>query len=314
MKGLELAKEFYKEFGEPMLKEKFTDIFGYLATGLVGSGSECFGYDDDISQDHDFEPAFCIFLPDESIIDRKTAFELERAYSALPTEYKGYKRSGTSAVGGNRHGVIRTSDFFDAKTGSPDGNLTTEQWLSLSDFFLAEAVNGEVFCDNYGEFTRIRESLKHYPQDIRLKKLAGNLLLMGQSGQYNYSRCIERGETAAAQLSLYEFVKSTINAIFLINKKYVPYYKWSFRALREISTECAEISQILEYLISSPNDESTSGDKTEIIEGVCLMLGMELKRCNITESASSETEQQAYAVNDRITDNRIRNMNILCAV
>jgi len=30
MKGLELARKFYKECGEPMLKEKFPDIFPRL--------------------------------------------------------------------------------------------------------------------------------------------------------------------------------------------------------------------------------------------------------------------------------------------
>ncbi len=314
MKGLELAKEFYKEFGEPMLKERFPDIFGYLATGLVGSGSECFGYDDDISQDHDFEPAFCIFLPDESMVDRRTAFEIEKEYNKLPVEFCGFKRSSVSAVGGNRHGVLRTSDFYESKTGSRNGVLTDEQWLALPDYTLSEAVNGEVFCDNYGEFTRIRERLKYYPEDIRLKKIAGNLLLMGQSGQYNYGRCIERGETAAAQLAVFEFVKSAVNVMFLINKKYAPYYKWSFRALREISPYYSEMSEILEHLIESPNDPETAQNKKEIIESICLTTALEVKEKGIAATADAEAERLAYAVNGRIKDNTVRNMHILCAV
>ena len=46
MKGLELSRRFYLECGEPMLREQFGDILDLLAVGLVGSGSECFGYDD----------------------------------------------------------------------------------------------------------------------------------------------------------------------------------------------------------------------------------------------------------------------------
>ena len=60
MKGLELSKRFYETYGAPMLSEKFPELEDKLAIGLVGDGSECFGYDDDISRDHDFEPGFCI--------------------------------------------------------------------------------------------------------------------------------------------------------------------------------------------------------------------------------------------------------------
>ena len=58
MKGLELAEKFYYEYGENMLNDNFSHIKNHIAVGLVGSGSECFGFDDEISRDHDFEPGF----------------------------------------------------------------------------------------------------------------------------------------------------------------------------------------------------------------------------------------------------------------
>ena len=314
MKGLELARKFYEQHGEPMLKEQFSHILPFVAVGLVGSGSECYGYDDDVSQDHDFEPGFCIFLPDERKVDRKTAFELERAYSKLPRQFMGFRRSFVSAVGGNRHGVIRTADFFEDKIGKGDGKLSVEQWLSLPDYALAEAVNGEIFCDNYGEFTRIREKIARYPEDVRLKKLAGNLLLMGQSGQYNYIRCASRNETAAAQLSLFEFAKATLNTAFLLNKKYMPYYKWSFRALRELSPDYEALASDLEYLLSSGNDETLVKKKCEIIENICTRISQKMKEQGLLDAVGADTEWLAYAVNDLIKDNTIRNMHILCAV
>ena len=84
MKGLALARAYYEAYGEPMLREQFPELLPYLAAGCFGSGSECFGFDDEVSQDHDFEPGFMIFLPGEEIVDRKTAFQLERAYAKLP--------------------------------------------------------------------------------------------------------------------------------------------------------------------------------------------------------------------------------------
>lgn len=314
MKGLELSENFYKEYGEPMLQEHFSDILPLLAVGLTGSGSECYGYDDEISRDHDFEPAFCIFVPDEPFIDSKRVFELEKAYGRLPKEFMGFKRNRYSAVGGNRHGVIRTGDFFESKTGSRNGKLTVGQWLGIPEYALAETVNGSIFFDNFGEVTNIREGLSCYPEDIRLKKLAGNLLLMGQSGQYNYNRCISRGETAAAQLALFEFVKSSLNVLFLLNNKYMPYYKWSFRALREINDKYKSVSHNLEFLISSDNITETTKLKSNLIEEIASYVTKEIIHQELTASASAEMEQQAYMVNNTIKDNNIRNMHILSGV
>ena len=133
-----------------------------------------------------------------------------------------------------RDGVFRTAEYFEEKTGSPEGILTVSQWLTVPEQSLAEAVNGEIFFDRYGEVTRIRAALSCYPEEIRRKKLAGQLLLMAQSGQYNYLRCIAHGEPAAAQLAAVEFVKSTMAAVFLLSRRYQPYYKWSFRAMRAL--------------------------------------------------------------------------------
>ena len=188
MNGIELARAFYLQYGEPMLCEQFPQLTDLLAVGLCGSGSECFGFDDEVSRDHDFEPGFCIFLPGENVIDRRAAFQLERAYAKLPREFAGLRRNLVQPVGGSRHGVLRTAEFFAEKAGAPDGELTLEQWFRVPEYALAEAVNGEIFADPYGEVTAIRRKLSCMPQDVRLKKLAGHLLLMAQAGQYNYAR------------------------------------------------------------------------------------------------------------------------------
>lgn len=313
MKGLELAEKFYKEYGEKMIDEGFSHIKQYLAAGLCGSGSECMGFDDDLSKDHDFEPGFCIFLPDESLVSSRDEFLLERAYSKLPKEFLGYKRSKLSPVGGNRHGVIRISRFFEDKTGDKNAELSTAGWLSLSEQFLSEATNGKVFCDNFGLLTDIRQKLTYLPQDVRLKKLAGNLLLMAQSGQYNYPRCIKRGETGAAQLAISEFVNAALKVIFLLNKKYIPYYKWVFRALKDLEL-LSFLHNDLEYIISSGNSEKETELKTEIIEKISSAIIAELEKQQLTKISSVNIEGHAYSVNDRIKDAEIRNLHIMYAV
>lgn len=313
MKGLELAEKFYMEYGKKMIEENFSHISQYLATGLCGSGSECMGFDDDLSRDHDFEPGFCIFLPDESLVSSRDEFLLERAYSKLPKEFLGFKRNDLSPVGGNRHGVMRISNFFQDKTGDKNGELSVKGWFFVSEHFLSEATNGKIFSDNFGLLTDIRQRLSYLPEDVRLKKLAGNLLIMAQSGQYNYPRCIKRGETGAAQLAVTEFVNSALKVIFLLNKKYIPYYKWIFKALRELCILCS-LQSDLEYLISSGNTQAQYLKKAQVIEKISTYIIEELKNQKLTKASSDNLESHAYGVNDKITDGEIRNLHIMYAV
>lgn len=313
MKGIDLARSYYLEYGAPMLKRDFPELEPLIAVGLAGSGSECFGYDDDISTDHDFEPCFCLFIPNDSVIDRKLEFALERAYAKLPREFMGFSRCSTAPVGSKRHGVIRISDFFMEKIGSPNGELSLDDWFSLPEHALAEAINGEIFKDELGLFTGIRQKLSIMPRDVRLKKLAGHLLLMAQSGQYNYSRCIARGETGAAQLAVIDFARSTMQVIFLLNNKFMPYYKWSFRALGELD-KLSELSYSLEYLISSENIGDNARLKYDMIEDIASLIIEELKAQGLTEAICGDLEKHAYSVNDMIESNDIRNKNIFFAV
>ena len=311
-RGLDIARAYYKEYGEPMLREKFPGVFDKLAVGLCGPGSECFGFDDGVSRDHDFEPGFCIFVPGEDVIDRRTLFELEREYSRLPREFMGLKRTPLKPVGGARHGVIPTADFYSARVGRPDGALSLEEWLSLPEYSLAEAVNGEIFRDPYGEFTRIRERVSRYPEDVRRKKLAGRLLLCAQSGLYNYPRCIAHGESAAAQTAIFEFADNAQAAVFLLNGVYRPYYKWSYRAMRGLP-RLSRLSETLEFLITTDNSPDAAEIKSAAVEDICRLISDAVAACGIAP-ADNELERLAYAVNGAVCDHGLRNMHVLAGV
>ncbi|MBO5939098.1 MAG: DUF4037 domain-containing protein [Clostridia bacterium] len=312
-RGIELSERFYLAHGEPMLREQFPELCSLVAVGLLGSGSECFGYDDEISRDHDFEAGFCLILPDESLVDRKQEFALERAYAKLPREFEGVVRSPMNPVGGNRHGVIRLSELLKQKTGREDGVLTLRDWFFVPEQSLLELTNGRIFRDDLGALTSARERLSYFPEDVRRKKLAGKLLIAAQSGQYNYARCVRRGERAAAQLALFEFVQSIQHVIFLLNRRYLPYYKWSFRALRELPllSDCASD---LEFLISSANTSSEFARKQGIVEEIAEKITKELCAQNLSDRQDAELEAHAYAVNDRIANEAVRNLHILSAV
>ncbi|MBR7188426.1 MAG: DUF4037 domain-containing protein [Clostridia bacterium] len=313
MNGLELSRAYFEQFGWPMLEERFPELLPVIAAGLFGSGSECFGFDDELSRDHDFEPGFMLLLPGEDVVDRQTAFRLERAYAGLPREFMGLRRGLMAPVGGPRRGVLRAEEFFQSKVGASDGILTLGQWLELPDYALAEAVNGEIFHDGSGEVTRIRDALAHYPEEVRRKKLAGQLLLMAQAGQYNYPRCLAHGETGAAQLAVAEFVRSAMQTVFLLNDTYQPYYKWSFRAMRSLP-RLSLLAELLEYLLTTDNDEEIADAKREVIEGICGDVIDELQRQDLTRATCGDLEKHAYSVNDGIADAQLRNLHVLAAV
>ncbi len=311
MAGIELAREYYELYGRKMLEESFPALLPYVACGICGSGSECFGYDDEVSRDHDMEPGFCIFLPSENVVDRRTAFLLERAYTKLPKEYGGLRRSLVHPAGGNRKGVLRTAEFFRDRCGSADGVLTAGQWFRTPEQALAEAVNGEIFYDGYGEVSRIRKNLAFFPEDVRLKKLAGELFIMEQAGRYNYPRCIAHGETGAAQLAVIEYAKSAMHVIFLLNRVYMPFYKWRFRALRSLSV-LSSAADVLEELLTTDNADPQK--KRQMMESVDCAIIEELGKQALSDEAGNEPGAHAYAVNGRIRDGEIRNLHILAAL
>ncbi len=309
MQGLDISKEFYIQYGKPMLEELFPDVIDRIAVGLAGEGSECFRFDDKISRDHDFDAGFCLWITQED--EEKFGFPLERAYSKLPKEFMGLRRSILSPVGGNRHGVITIENFYKHFLGAENAPDTHERWLYTPSQSLAAASNGEVFTDNLGVFSAVRNELKKgYPEDIRRKKLAAHVIFMAQSGQYNYSRCISRNECGAAQLAIFEFVKHAISAIYLLNNAYEPFYKWAYRGLSQLSI-LGSISDALQGLTELDNSPQNAQTKQEVIEDIAMLFIEEFKNQNLSKANCSDLEKHAYSILDGVRDNTLRNMHIM---
>lgn len=267
--GMELCEAFYKEYGEPMIREKFPEYQGSIAAGLVGEGSECLGFDDEVSRDHDFGPGFCLWLTDPVYDEIGEA--LQKEYDKLPTTYMGVTRY-VSGKAPKRVGVFRIGEFYERLIGMKDVPATQNQWLYLEDYQLLSATNGKVFRDDLGEFTRIRRGLSaHYPEEVRVKKIAREAALMAQSGQYNYGRMLGRGDKVAAQVALAEFEKHTMQMVYLLNRRYAPFYKWMHRgmeklpilpvigdilnAIADMMVDDERIPQIIEIIVAHIIDE-----------------------------------------------------------
>lgn len=291
MKGLELAESYYNEYGRKMIEEEFPEYADRIAVGLVGEGSECLGFDDNFSVDHDFEPGFCLFITEED--EGKIGFKLERAYARLPKEFMGYSRQKMSPVGGARHGVFTVNEFYRKILGYDGAPDSEEKWLFTPSHRLLAASCGKVFRDDLGEFTKIREVLKNgYPEGIRRKKIADCLLSMAQSGQYNYERCVKREELGAACLALYEFVKNAVSTVYLLNNSYEPFYKWAFRGMRELPVLSALEGELLMLLETGRKNE----EKLKTVEGVAEKIADELRRQGLSTVRGNTLHAHAYSV------------------
>ena len=309
MKGLELSRKYYEEYGRDMIETHFPHLADRICVGLVGEGSECLGYDDEISTDHDFEPAFCLFVTKED--EKNFGFELERAYSKLPKQFMGYERQKLSAAGGKRHGVIIIDEFYKKFLGAANAPDTIERWLYTPSQSLLNASNGEIFRDDLGLFSAVRNEIKKgYPRDIQLKKIASHTIFMAQSGLYNYPRLIKRGETGAAQLAVFEFVKNAISVIYLLNNRYEPFYKWAYRGMRELEI-LGNLCSPLAALTELGNSADEAAAKAETIEEIAQLLITEYRKIGISNSASNELEAHAYAIIKGIENVELRNMHIM---
>ncbi len=312
MKGLELCEKFYNEYGKNLINTLFPEYADKIAVGLVGEGSECLGFDDQTSVDHDFDAGFCLFIPER--LEREIGFKLERAYAKLPKEFMGVKRQMLSPADGNRKGVMTIEGFYQKTIGSSLPPQNIYQWFNIPPHALLNATNGKVFRDDSGEFTEIRNQLqKGYPLDVKKKKLASHTILMAQSGQYNYARCIEHGETGAAGLALFEFVKHTISVIYLLNDAFEPYYKWVYKGMRNLK-KLSELEFTLSGLTETGNGKKQAGEKLEIIEDVAKMIIDEFKAQNLTSATCNNLETHAYSITNKISDAQIRNMNIFSGI
>jgi hypothetical protein len=304
MRGIDEARAFYEENGRKMLHTKFPEYEGRIAVGLVGHGSQCFGFDDDVSRDHDFVPGFCMWLTD--IDDIKIGAELAEAYRELPAAATGK----TSLMGDTAVGVRRTGFFYSRYTGSEGPPESLRQWMAVPSWALAEATNGEVFRDDLGQFSAVREVLLHgMPEDVRLKKLSARAFTMAQAGQYNYSRCLSHGEAGAAMLAMNEFVIAAADMIYLLNRRHMPYYKWALRGMDGLET-LGGMKGALEYLLTGDNDESGQKTKSGVIEDVCANVIAELKVQQLTHGGWDFLEPHAFEIAERIQDPEIRSLNI----
>ena len=299
IKGLELSKRYFYDLVLPEFKKNLNDILPLCAFGLVGEGSECYGYDDKISQDHDFGPSVCIWLRKDDYLKHKD--KINEVLKKLPKTYLGFQELKESEWGSDRRGLLNIEDFYFKFLGSSKAPETIADWQKIPETALATVTNGEVFLDNLGEFTKVRKDLlNYYPEPMRQNKIATRLMNISQHGQYNYTRCLKRNDLVAANQCLYLFVDEVIHLVFLLNRRYKIFYKWSNRALLDLKILGEEIHKLLEDMVFAQN-------KIPYVRKICKVLAEEIRNQKLTNCSSEFLGDLGVDIQKNIDDEFFKN-------
>ncbi len=296
LSGLQLAKKFYEEVGAKMIHEKFPEYEDKIAVGFVGEGSERFGFDDQYSIDHDFGPGFCMWVT--KTVYSEIGEQLQEEYDKLPTTYMGITRINTLMAQG-RVGVQLIGDFYEKYTGFRQSPEKVEDWIDIDDYKLATVTNGEVFRDDLGIFTDIRNHFMMQPEKARLVKLAREISAMAQTGQVNYGRSMGRKDYVTATLCIGQFMEHTMKCLYILNKKYAPYYKWLFKGIEKLPI-LPELAIMINDLARLPDQRemwneyqynntsvNENDQKAVVIEQIARLIINELKSQKIIVSVNS---------------------------
>lgn len=307
MTGLQLARKYYLAT-RAILHDRMPEVMDKACAGLCGEGSECFGCDDQTSRDHDFSAAFCLWLPKEVLARHREL--ITQVFRELPQQFQGVP-AGIAPHMARRRGPRSIEDYYFFFTGlerSPEG---WREWLALPEAQLAAATNGDVFEDACGVFSaRRQELLAYYPDDVRLKKLAARCMQMAQSGQYNLARSLRRGETAAALLALGRFAEAAISFAFLVNRRYMPFYKWAPRLGRRLPVLGAELSALLDTLGVHPLG-GESGPLVTGVENFCAACASWLHAHGLSDERDSWLWAHGPSIISRVSTPHLREMDLL---
>ena len=308
--GLSLARRFFQA-SLPVLNEHIPDIMARSAAGLVGEGSECLGVDDHISRDHDWGAAFCLWVPDELLASERE--RIESAFALLPDAFEGHPVRMMPEARMGRVGPLPLRGFYRRFLGLDRAPATLQEWRAIPEYHLCSCTNGAVFMDSVGEFSAIREELlRYYPEDIRRKKIAARCMVMAQAGQYNLARALQRGETVTAMLASARFAEAALSMAFLLNRRFMPFYKWAPRLAQGLPILGTATVNILKKLAhTSWDDPNQAVPAVDAIESLCSAVAEELRRQGLASEPGSWLWPLGPSVQRGVKDPELRRLNVM---
>ena len=293
---MEKCRLFYEGYLKEAIHKDFGDYEDKIGVGITGYGSECFGFDDEYSYDHDCNVRLFLF------VDKETLFaignQLQSEYeNQLERFYKDYNIKINASLNINKvDGVVETKSYYTNILELDHLPVTDEEWYSVKEEKLAMASNGVIFTNNNCQVTDIRKYLSDYYNDtVWLTRIANEMYLYSQSAQYNYSRMKLREEYVASKMSIAMGMEHCMKLVYLLNRTYAPYYKWLRKGLEKLPV-LSEIGDILDTIAIN---EDVAASNFELI---AKLIVKEMNKMGIIEGKDTYLDHYTGAILQKVRE------------
>lgn len=272
MKGLDIAQDFFLNWGLPYLKENFPDLLGRISAGRF-SGSDVLRADDNISKDHNWGPQFSLFLSHNDY--EKFAEHLSATMNHnAPVKWNDYRVAGAGdkniLVENVPRWIEENVGFTSLPQSDSDWNIIVKHrqfggTVEGRESTLYYLRYGALWLDNNIEFAHWRKSLEKYPDSVWYARLAEECFRIWQYGQYNFvQRISKRGDPLAVSLCLGNFVEGVMRILLLMYGNYTPYWKWLAHEFRQLD-RASHYIPLLETLMESHD----RNQQAKLVEQIC---------------------------------------------
>ncbi|MGM9972060.1 MAG: DUF4125 family protein [Anaeroplasmataceae bacterium] len=233
IKGLDLSEAYFKYTRDKLFEGLDENTINSLTIGLFGLGSECYGADDIISEDHDFDPGYIVLVLDS--VSKETFNIIVNNYNSLE---KCFNRFYVMPL--DKKGVHYFSQYLREFLGVKDINNLSEQSKSL-------ITNGRIFHNGF--FTKYNNLIYNIKKDTNYNYLPNIILKTLEINQYipyNLNRALERKDYRLYELLKNHLIDKLIEYYYLYHKKYLPHDKLALKLIDDNSIIKKWIYQIMD--------------------------------------------------------------------
>lgn len=245
---VDVSRNFFNEILLPILRRDFPDETGQTAFGVFGYGSEVMGLDDDYSSDHHWGIRINAVMPD-ALYTACGAEIVQAVIPQVPEHYQGYAvRSGFS--GGAGLSLTGLESYLKTTIGIDRPPSSYADWLSAPEEDIIHVINGEIWLDERGRFSQVRDVLSgYYPEPVRLRRIAHWCRYFSGMGAYALKRAILRHNEYYATITFSRAVRWAVQLAFMLEKRYYPYDKWTLTLFHDLPRLAAPLGPLIDAAV-----------------------------------------------------------------